>query len=165
MSDLPTTPAQYEKHREAFEAWLIERGSAVMAPTITFEVALFSTYRGTGIIYRNDRNRITNWAHGADIAMRAFFDGKPWRARERVSRNLRKRINMIDSLIRRDGDSCTFCGERLGEDMTIEHFVALTSGGPDVLANTCLAHAECNHKVGHMSVREKVEAAVLWRRK
>lgn len=56
----------------------------------------------------------------------------------------------------RDGSRCFFCLEPLGDDVTQEHLVPRSSGGPDHLSNKFLAHGKCNHRAGNLSAPEKI---------
>lgn len=53
-------------------------------------------------------------------------------------------------------DCCFLCWEALGEDVTVEHLVPVSQGGTNHIGNKVLAHAECNQKMGHLSVMEKI---------
>ncbi|MGE5510294.1 MAG: HNH endonuclease [Bacteroidota bacterium] len=82
-----------------------------------------------------------------------FYNRRPPFERER---HLPQRETLVAALLERDGSDCCLCGEPLGEDVTIEHWLAQSHGGPDALANLGLAHAICNTIAGAMSVAEKV---------
>ena len=160
----PITVRDFAKVRPAFNAWLIANGSAILEPTNRYEVARFLTALGTGVIYRNDGNRLSSWQGGAAEAFHAFQAGKPWRARDRTARRSGKARNMFLSLIARDGWACMYCGHAVtDETATIEHVVAVTHGGPNHLANLSLAHGDCNQAAGHLSAREKLERALVLR--
>ena len=64
------------------------------------------------------------------------------------------------ALISRDGEDCFFCARALGQDITVEHLVAIAHGGPNHISNLFLAHAACNNEAGHMSAPEKVALAI-----
>lgn len=163
---LPRDVKAFVQQREAFEAWLIGRGSAVLAPTNPYEVMRFIAREQIAIIYRNTNDRILaeHWRNGAAEAYMAFLTGRAWRAVKKTSVGPRKRINLVRSLAERDGWTCVYCGKELAEHTaTIEHFVALTHGGPDHPANQLLACSSCNRRASHLSVREKVEVAIKGR--
>jgi len=161
---LPGSVQEFDKRRVAFEAWLLERGSAIKQVTNPYEVIRFMGINAECIVYRKASNAITHWSDGAAEAYRAFLDGMPWRASARGKRDP-KRTNLVLSLARRDGWACVFCGKATEiETVTVEHFVPITAGGTSHLANLSLAHKECNAGASHLSVREKVEMAVRNRR-
>jgi hypothetical protein len=161
---LPSSVQAFDKRRAAFEAWLLERGSAIKQITSPYEVIRFMGVGTECIVYRKADNAISYWSGGAAEAYRAFLDGAPWRAGARGRRDP-KRTNLVLSLARRDGWACVFCGKATEiETVTIEHFVPITSGGTSHMANLSLAHKECNAGASHLSVREKIEMAVRNRR-
>jgi len=157
---LPSSVQAFDKRRAAFEAWLLERGSAIKQVTNPYEVIRFMGVGTECIVYRKASDVISYWSGGAAEAYRAFLDGTPWRAGARGKRDP-KRANLVLSLARRDGWACVFCGKPTEiETVTIEHFVPITSGGTSHMANLSLAHKDCNAEASHLSVREKIEMAV-----
>jgi len=72
------------------------------------------------------------------------------------------RWSMVDSLRRRDGDGCCWCGMLLRypagkerrknrgsvgpDDVTLEHLIPLCNGGTDAESNLLLSHAACNNE-------------------
>ncbi len=161
---LPSSVQAFDKRRAAFEAWLLERGSAIKQITNPYEVIRFMGIGTECIVYRKASDVISHWSDGAAEAYRAFLDGAPWRAGVRGKRDP-KRANLVLSLAQRDGWACVFCGKATEiETVTIEHFVPITSGGTSHMANLSLAHKECNAGASHLSVREKIEMAVRNRR-
>jgi hypothetical protein len=161
--ELPPSVNAFNRQRKAFEAWLIERGSAVKAITNPYEVSRFAGPGGECIVYSKANGTISNWANGADKAFRAFLDQTEWRAVEKVARN-RKTAGLILSLAERDGWRCCYCPAVLDVcTATIEHFVPITSGGTNHLANLSLACRGCNDAAGHMPVRQKLEMAITRR--
>ncbi len=161
---LPTSVSEFEKRADA---WLLARGSAVLAPTNPYEVIRFVGTSGTAIIYRNEANRLTNWHNGADAAFKAYLSGNSnWRAVERQKKpgRLGERKRTVLSIVARDGWSCVYCGHMTTlETATVEEIVARTHGGPQHLANQALAHRECNQAASHLSAREKIEMAIRLR--
>ena len=157
---LPGSVQAFNKTRKVFEAWLLERGSAIKQATNPYEVIRFVGVSTECVVYRKANDTISNWSNGAAEAYRAFLDGAPWRATARGKRDP-KRTNLILSLVQRDGWSCVFCGVPTDiETVTIEHFVPVTSGGNSHMANLSLAHRDCNAEASHLSVREKIEMIV-----
>ncbi len=150
------------KEQPAFEAWLTERGSEILAPSNTYEVARFRTDSGVGVIYKNSSGRLTSFVNGADKAYRAFKFNETWRAMPKPKRKMGTRIrHLTATLIERDGLPCFYCGQDTSdENRSIEHLLSVTHGGPDHLANLALSHVECNRAVGHLSVKEKLELVI-----
>ena len=160
QAPLPGSVQDFDKRRAVFEAWLLERGSAIKQVTNPYEVIRFMGVDAECIVYRKANHAISHWANGAAEAYRAFLDGTPWRATARGKRDP-KRTNLVLSLVRRHGWACVFCGKPTEiETVTVEHFVPVTAGGNSHMANLSLAHKECNAAASHLSVREKVELAV-----
>lgn len=161
MSDLPRHVTDFDKHRPRFEAWLAERGSALLKPTNHYEIARFLTDIGVGVIYCKDGGRLTTWTNGADQAFRAFRRGEQWRAVAKGQRGNVKKRNLFATLARRDGTGCLYCGAGLTvESATIEHVLSVTHGGTSHPANLALACSDCNKQASHLTVREKIEIAI-----
>ncbi len=59
-------------------------------------------------------------------------------------------------ILARDGSDCCICGQSLGDDISLEHWVAQGCDGTDDDANIGLAHKRCNEIVGNFSVCEKL---------
>lgn len=162
---VPVTVAAFDKMRDRFTAWLIERGSEILAPTNPYEVLRFRGATNVDVIYR-DKSGCLTLANGASDAVVAFISNGVWRAGGEVEKRFgsRKRASLFAALEARDGRLCVYCGKRTDiDDATIEHFVAKTHGGPDHLANLMLAHQVCNRLASHLSAREKIEAIVKMR--
>jgi len=162
---LPRTLEEFSRVVDKFEGWLLERGSSILAPTNKYEVLRFSVENGVGIIYRNERDLISSWQNGADTAFLAFRTNASWVAAKREAKpgTARKRA-IIGGLLARDGATCGLCGRTTtGDDRTIEHFAPRSSGGSNNLNNLMLVHAECNSRLGNLSVREKIELIVAER--
>lgn len=166
---IPTRLDQLQPKLKRFQAWLIERGSAILAPTNDYEVLRFFTGSGPAVIYRNKAGRLA-FANNAQAALVAFCTAGDWRATPRPPADPhvptdRKREQRILSIAFRDGWTCGLCGGALNRlTATLEHFVPRTAGGPDHPANLILAHRGCNAQASHMSVREKLELALTLRR-
>jgi len=74
-------------------------------------------------------------------------------------------VNQITRLKRRDGPWCFYCGNLLGDDVTIEHLLPKSvakgqqQGGRNViesLKNKALSHSRCNALAGDKSIPEKM---------
>ncbi len=137
-----------------FKRWLVENGADVLAATNQWEFARFKAHDAVHIVYQNKRHQIT--ASGfAQECLTAYTQGKGLKmgfssVRRTVSDRTRIR------LLNRDGDRCFFCNTPIGDDVTIEHLVAVAKGGPTHSDNLALAHARCNHEAGGKSLMEKI---------
>lgn len=143
--------------RPALEEFL-EHGGAEMLPiTNPWELVRFKTPRGTHIIYNNSKGNKSYSDEYANEAYQAYIDRKPWIAKEKVNR--RSQSYLIEAIKKRDGNECFFCRVPFDEETgpTIEHLLAITSGGSNGIANLTLAHKECNMKAGSLSVMEKIK--------
>lgn len=160
MTHLPNSKSAFKKRWPQFEKWLLERGSAILAPTNPYEIARFITNVGTGVVYVNGKDNITSWVNGAAEAYQAFLSNQPWRAVDRINRSKKTRRD-YEALVARDGCGCMYCDVPLSlDEATIEHVVPITSGGTNHLANKALACDPHNKAAGHMSAREKLEFAI-----
>lgn len=149
----------------SFRMWLDARGSQIFSPTNPFEVLRFSTPEGIGVIYQKKSGTLS-FTGGSKHALVCFLESRSWRGctRQKLNQNERRRLNIIHSVVERDGWKCAYCGGELSEETaTLEHFVSRTHGGPDHLANIVLAHGHCNAEADHLSVREKIEMIVRLR--
>lgn len=64
-----------------------------------------------------------------------------------VPQRLYNEVMMVDDF------TCVYCGRR-NVDMTVDHFVPRSQGGPDVLANLMTACAECNRRKWDLPAHE-----------
>lgn len=160
---VPRTQKEWAKMWPAFQAWLLERGSAIYAPTNEYELARFLTPEGIGIVYRNAGGNISAWQNGAHAAVRGFVEKSPWRAVKATKRRpgYDARTRDYEALVQRDGAHCFYCQmPLLYEFATIEHMIPVTAGGTNHLSNKTLACHQHNTEAGHLSVREKLEMAM-----
>lgn len=146
-----------EREVERFRAWLIERGASVLTPTNQYELLRFETQAGLSVVYRKKGLwQPVTFTGEAAAAYADWRKGGPWRAGPKQRR--RRLKPRVRALLQRDGDTCFYCLEKMTEaDMSVEHLVAATCGGPDHISNLVLAHEACNQSVGHLSVMEKVK--------
>jgi 5-methylcytosine-specific restriction endonuclease McrA len=64
------------------------------------------------------------------------------------------------AILRRDGDRCHFCGQRLlAAECTIEHLIPRSRGGSDRLDNQALSCRSCNQLKGQMTEQELIQWA------
>lgn len=142
------------KKLPALHAWLAGHGAEVLQPTNEWEVLRFKARGVTAVVYRTKAGQIT-FIGDAKEALQAFFTGGAWSAGVATARKQRRPVE-VETLLRRDGDRCFLCRQPLGEDITIEHLVAVVHGGPQHIANKVLAHERCNQRMHHLSVMEKI---------
>ncbi|CAM5207825.1 HNH endonuclease OS=Bosea thiooxidans OX=53254 GN=SAMN05660750_03367 PE=4 SV=1 [Bosea thiooxidans] len=143
---------------DAFKAWLTDCGAVLIAPTSQWEILRVQTCDGVQVVYRNAKD-VQTWPEPLVVAREAFERGN----RMSLSPDMRARKklrHLVEEIAARDGLWCWFCeagflGPDSGE-VTIEHLVAKSHGGPDHLSNLVIACKGCNGLVGHMSVSEKV---------
>ncbi|MCP1279211.1 HNH endonuclease [Acetobacter cerevisiae] len=139
-----------------------------MAITNEYEVMRFTGADGSPcVIYQKANGQLT-WQPCALEAYTAFAKNKKWRAGEKTKRSAgaAKRMNRLKTLAERDGNGCFFCGSvQPLEEMTIEHFVPVSSGGPNHISNMAIACCGCNREAGHLSVAEKLKLAMAKRGK
>lgn len=151
-----TDSAKILRLKPKFEQFVIDRGGEVLAPTSEWELVRFKANGLTAIIYRKSTEQVT-FSGGAKTAFDAFLRQKPWSAGNKTKRKKGKQSVVIQSLIKRDGRQCFYCGlETSDEDASVEHVVPLNAGGTDHMANKVLAHQRCNSEAGHLNVLEKV---------
>lgn len=148
------TATQLARKLPAFKDFLAARGAQVLVPTNDYEVVRFKAGSAVGIVYRKATGQLT-YDGVARAALNAFMSGGQWSAGIKTPRKNRSSVT-VRRLLERDGDNCFLCGRPLGEDMTEEHLVPVTAGGPNHIANKALAHKGCNMRMGHLSVMEKI---------
>ncbi|HEY9279507.1 MAG TPA: HNH endonuclease [Eoetvoesiella sp.] len=152
-----TDSAKIRRLKPKFEQFVTDRGGEVLAPTSEWELVRFKANGLTAIIYRKATEQVT-FSGGAKTAFDAFLRQKPWSAGNKTKRKKGNQSVVIQSLIRRDGRQCFYCGlETPDEDASVEHVVPLNAGGTDHMANKVLAHQLCNSEAGHLSVIQKVK--------
>lgn len=146
---------------KAFEKQLKAAGAEILGPTNPYELLRFKTSLGVGVVYKG-RKGIT-WNDQALAAKEHLRKGKGSLAPVKINGRRRNKAT-VQAIIERDGTDCFFCGEALGDDVTVEHLVSICHGGPNHISNTFLAHGECNRKAGHLSAPEKIAIAIEARR-
>lgn len=143
-----------------FRAAIVAAGGEMLAPTNPYEILRFRTSYGVGIIYRNKRGREA-WNIEAKQARDHLKASKGSFAPVKVV-GRRRDAATVNALVIRDGASCFFCRLDLGDDITVEHLVAVAHGGPNHVSNLFLAHGECNRRAGHLSAPEKIAMRDQW---
>ncbi len=82
-------------------------------------------------------------------------------------------ISKVDRLRARDGDKCWLCNKPMSFEAkpnspsawSIEHLIARSLNGPDILDNLVLCHPGCNRILGVRPLANKVELRERRRRK
>ena len=147
------TLAKLRKRLPVLKDWLVSRGAEVLEPTNEWEVLRFRAAGETHVVYRNARGEMTISKPTMGILNR-HFSGDTWSAGVATTR--RRYSTDERALLKRDGDCCFLCWLPLGEDLTVEHLVAVVHGGANHIANKALAHAGCNSQMGHKPLMEKI---------
>ncbi len=140
-----------------FRKRLEQAGAEILAPTNPYEVLRFRSSKGVGVIYKGKRGETWN---AEALAARDHLAAKAGSLAPVAVKGRRRDKATVDALLVRDGDGCLFCGKPLDGDITVEHLVAISHGGPNHISNLFLAHAACNQAAGHMSAPEKVALAI-----
>lgn len=138
-----------------FIKWLTDRGAEILPCTNDYELLRFKA-REIGVLYKTGKVNSPYMHH----TIACFKRNKDWWGKPiNVGRkpNYRKEK---EALILRDGRNCFYCGLPMGDDITLEHLIALSSGGKNTLANMVLCHNDCNLKVGNKPISEKVKYAI-----
>lgn len=172
---LPMRDAQMDVPN--FAAWLARNGAEIGVPSNPYEVIRYRAYPEAGgkaathIVYRKDTGALS-WTGASQAHYVQFATGsamypsvKPYAPNERGDTPFLITIPAQDSanarmrkkLRARDGDNCWFCGDPLGDDVTLEHLVPKSNGGRNMAANYALAHAKCNHSAANMPLIQKIE--------
>lgn len=139
---------------KGLEARIVAAGGEMLAPTNPYEILRFRTSYGVGVVYRNKRG-VETWNKQAEQA-RDHLDNRQGSFAPVQVRGRRKDAGTVNALLERDGNCCFFCRDQLGDDITVEHLVAIAHGGPNHISNLFLAHAECNQRAGHLAAPEKI---------
>ncbi len=141
-----------------FKAWLIKRGAIIEPPTSEWELLRVRSCFGTHVIYQNKKGGQT-WPKELKFLHADFLSKKD----VRLSPDQKGRVKLrhtISQLAKRDGLWCWFCElpfpDTDADDITIEHLVPKSHGGPDHASNLVLACEICNLAAGNLSVAEKV---------
>lgn len=146
---------------DGFKASLQSAGAEILGPTNPYEKLRFRTVHGVGVIYSGKRGE--TWTPEAIAARDHLANGKGSLAPVTVRGRNRTDKATVSALLNRDGECCFFCGNELAGDITIEHLVPISHGGPNHVSNFFLAHALCNREAGHLSAPEKVKLAIAKR--
>lgn len=137
---------------EKFRKWLEQGGCDILPPTNEFEALKFRG-RIIGIVYKSGKTSNKYTAR----AIKFFKENKKWDGfPPNVGRHKnykKEKIQILD----RDGNLCFFCNEKLGDDITLEHLLALSRGGRNDLANMVLMHEKCNNELSNLPLIDKIK--------
>jgi len=149
---------------ERFREWIVARGAELLLQTNDWEVVRFRAGGVTGIIYVNNKGRMS-FSGMAQQAWDTFHAGGELRFTERPRRKHNGSV-VVRTLLKRDGNHCFFCFAEFGDDCppTREHLIPRTAGGPDHISNQFLACGSCNSKVSHWPAPEKIRFRDMKRR-
>lgn len=146
--------AMNSKQVRKFEAWLNSRGADVLATTSEWELCRFSCSFGVGVVYRSKKGVVSYSSEKARQTVECWRDNKAW---EYGGPRVKNKGGKKPQLISRDGHACFYCGLSFDSaDMTVEHILSRTHGGPDKLANMALSCRPCNEAAGSMTVVAKI---------
>ena len=138
---------------EEFKKWVEDHGAIILESNNEYEVLRFKTVNGVGIVYRNKYDKITPTGEALEAAI-AFEKGNGWAGAKRKRQNLNKRKERIAE---RDGQRCfVHRDERPLDELTIEHVLSHSHGGPDNINNLILVCQDMNNWLGNKSVAEKM---------
>lgn len=138
---------------EAFKAWLSDQGAVLAEPTNEWELLRYKLAGATHIVWSKKNGALT-WSPDAQRHQTAFRAGERIETVKRVGGI--RRMQLVKELLRRDGRDCWLCGKPLGDDITVEHFLAVARGGTNNPANACLTHQSCNQKMADLPIVAKV---------
>src|SRR6478609_1200626 len=141
-----------------FKTWLQQNGAEILPVTNEFEEIRF---KGSEIGVRYKSGKYSN--EYARNAYYCYSNGHKWEGRP-VSFGTQPHYKKEKkAILKRDGTACFYCGELLGDDITVEHLISLVSGGSNTLGNMVLAHESCNNSAGNKHVVEKIGLALKLR--
>jgi hypothetical protein len=138
-----------------FKQWLQDRGCDILPPTNEYEAIRFKG-KSVGIIYKTGKtsNQYTQ------NAIYCFKNNKKWDGQPIKTGRKSTYKKEKEKLILRDGTSCFYCGKEMNDDITLEHLIALSSGGKNELSNMVLCHESCNQAVKNKPIGYKVNIAI-----
>ena len=140
---------------EKFKNWLTARGVEIIPCTNEHEDVRFKG-REIGVLYKSGKvaNEYTL------EAFRCFIENKRWDGKPVNTGRYRNYKNEKAKLLQRDGSDCFYCGKSMKDDISLEHLIALSSGGQNSLSNMVLCHEKCNQEVENKPISEKVKLAI-----
>lgn len=161
----PLTVKDWEKKKEGFVKYLQQCCVELLGTTNEWELLRFKHGNITSVIYATKKGGIT-WSSSGSKVWDRYRKNEAWDASPSIKRTPRikgsnRRKSVKDKLIDRDGNSCIYCGGIFEPGkLTIEHFLPLSNGGNNSMANLGLACEPCNQAVDSKSVVEKIKYAM-----
>lgn len=140
---------------EDFKKWLQRHGVEILPPTNEYEDLRFKGQQ-IGILYKTGKTN-SSYATKAKIA---FIKNTKWNGGPIKTGRYKNYVKEKIFLIRRDGTRCFYCDQEMGEDITLEHLIALSKGGKNTLENMVLAHFDCNQRMNNKPISEKTQCAI-----
>lgn len=131
--------ARVDRRLTEFKEYLKSQGIFLQPIHKPEELIRFSDQHGVSILYTANANakRMTGRMH---YAWTCFCQN-----RQRMQGYRKAVPSKVQLLLERDGDECFLCCQKLGDDITVDHLVAKSKGGPDHLDNYVLMHRRCNN--------------------
>ena len=138
-----------------FKIWLARQGAEVLAVTNPYEVLRFRAKAAVHVVYTGRRGTtlpifvtqcLTAFEMGTSMDMGLVAVARSFGAKFRAA------------IVERDGRGCFFCLNPMREDdMTLEHLVPVSKGGPNHMDNMVLAHQACNQRADDQPLIEKIK--------
>lgn len=156
---IEVTEKNQQMNTDKFTNWLSQMGVEILPTSSEHEAVRFKG-REVGVLYKSGKvsgNYVTE-------AIKCFKQKKKWNGKPVNVGRKNSYVKQKTKLIVRDGTDCFLCGKPLKNDITLEHLIALSSGGSNRLANMVLMHEECNKEVNNKPVSEKVKLAIKYRK-
>lgn len=142
------------KQIDAFARYLASGGAEIRELTNPWELIRYKLPEcGMLVVYQNAKGKLTIPQQTMEH-YKLFQQNKPLIKHSRKGADFKAFI--VPKLIERDGDTCCLCGYFLNGDITLEHFLNVSDGGTNRIANLGLAHEACNQLLGNQSVMAKV---------
>lgn len=141
-----------------FKKFLVNCGGQLLHETNEYEVIRLQCDKGVEILYRKQSGLLT-WPEELVKAYMAYRSGGrvQWRAARKKKVNRKRGTVLVQTLFKRDGKGCFFCGRAMTtETATIEHLLNVSNGGNNHINNLALADNTCNQKARNMSIADKV---------
>ena len=137
---------------EKYKAWLQQNGAEILPTTNEWELVRFKG-KEVGVIYKSGKTS-NSYSNQSVIC---FLKGTKWDGFPLSTSRMASYNKFKISLLKRDGNTCFYCGKELKEDISLEHLIPLSAGGKNILGNMVLAHKQCNHEQGSKTLVEKIK--------
>jgi hypothetical protein len=148
------------KQLQRFNDWLKANGAEVLDSTNEWEWCRFRIDNVVSVVYKNGRGTIgSGFAKDGQKIFFAFINNNKFPKIEHKNKApLKYKTKVLSLIVKRDGDHCFYCSNKLVEnDMTVEHLIPRSAGGKNHLSNLALSCQKCNLEAGHLSVMEKIK--------